>query len=106
MLDAEPCPAEFRGLEPLRLSLRALKEKLEGILSAEGFSSSELVIATLQFSPDPAQHDDHCSVCCATLQTAEGEPVECVVDYLGNKRAQQGAAADALAAASRRQGRG
>lgn len=99
MTDAEPCPEQFRSLEPLRLSLLALKEKLESILWSEGFSSSELVIATLQFSPDPSRDDDHCTICHATLQTAEGESVEYVVDHAGHTLAQPGTVGDGFAAA-------
>jgi len=98
LLDSEPCQPQFKGSEPLRQSLIGLKDKFHGVLAAEGFSAQDLSVATLHFVPDPAQQDDHCCICHATLKTKDGEPVECVVNYLGQKQdAQPALQADAAA---------
>ncbi len=83
LLESEPCPVLFRGNEPLRLSLHGLKEKLEHILATEGFAMSDIAGAELTFEPDPAQKDDHCSICRALLVPLIGEPVESIVNYMG-----------------------
>jgi len=44
LLASEPCPECFRGIDPLRLSLKALRAKFESILSTEGFSSTDLAL--------------------------------------------------------------
>lgn len=85
LLDVDPCPFQFKGIEPLRLSLQGLREKLESILAAESFSISDLTIATLSFKPDPGK-DNYCSICHAMLKSRDQEPIEYIVDYLGNAR--------------------
>lgn len=82
LLVADPCPLQFAEIEPLRLSLKGLREKFESILAAEGFSLSDLSLATLCFAPDPGK-DDYCSICHATLKSKDQEPVEYIVNYLG-----------------------
>ncbi|WP_263772682.1 hypothetical protein [Propionivibrio soli] len=81
LLAADPCPPQFAEIEPLRLSLKGLREKFEAILAAEGFSVSDLSLATLCFAPDPGK-DDYCSICHATLKSKDQEPVEYIVNYL------------------------
>jgi hypothetical protein len=83
LLDVEPCPPAFRGIEPLRLSLRGLREKLETILASEDFSLTDLSSAQLTFRPDSRFHDDHCSFCHARLVSKAGRTYEHLVDYLG-----------------------
>lgn len=82
LLVADPCPPQFAEIEPLRLSLKGLREKFEAILAVEGFSLSDLSLALLYFTPDPGK-DDYCSICHATLKGKEQEPVEYIVNYLG-----------------------
>lgn len=82
LLLANPCPPQFAEIEPLGLSLKGLREKLETILAAEGFSLSDLAIATLCFTPDQGK-DDYCAICHASLQIGDQEPVEYIVNYLG-----------------------
>ena len=82
LLGVDPCPQQFIRNEPLRLSLRGLREKFESILAAEGFTISDLTIAKLSFSADLGR-DDYCSVCQATLKSKDQEPVEYIVNYLG-----------------------
>src|SRR5436190_19955216 len=53
LLETDPCPSQFRDSEPLRLSLRALREKFEGILASEGFSLRDIERAELSFASDP-----------------------------------------------------
>ena len=86
LLDMDPCPERFRGIKPLRLSLQALRSKLEGILVAEGFSLADLSCARLTFSPASKDSDDYCSVCRSTLTTTTGRTYEHIVDYLGKTR--------------------
>jgi hypothetical protein len=83
LLDAEPCPPRFRGVEPLRLSLRGLREKLESILTTEGFSLSDLAVAELTFRRDSQFHDDYSSICCVKLVSKAGRIYEHRVDYVG-----------------------
>ena len=83
LLDPDPCPAQFRGVEPLRLSLRGLREKFESILDSEGFSFADLSSAELTFRPDSRFHDDHCSFCHAKLTSKAGRTYEHLVDYVG-----------------------
>jgi len=82
LLDREPCPPQFCGIEPLRRALEALKEKFEGILSSEGWSPADLVAARLWFSPVPGK-DDYCTSVRLVLTPAAGEEIECAVDHLG-----------------------
>lgn len=83
LLEAEPCPSRFKGSEPLRLSLRQLREKFESILAIEGFSPSDLAVAELRFTPDSVRENDYCSTCRAILKSTDEDAVECVVNYLG-----------------------
>lgn len=82
LLVADPCPLQFYEIESLRSSLKGLREKFEAILAAEGFSFSDLSLATLSFTPAPDM-DDYCAICHATLQSKDQEPVEYTVNYLG-----------------------
>jgi hypothetical protein len=82
LLVADPCPPQFAEIEPLRSSLKSLREKFETILASEGFSVSDLSLAILCFTPDPGK-DDYCTVCHAILQSKDQEPVEYIVNYLG-----------------------
>jgi hypothetical protein len=84
LLDKEPCPEPYRQIEPLRLSLRSLREKLEHILASEGFALADLRSAEVTFEADPTQRDDHCSICRASLALLVGDPIQCKVNYLGN----------------------
>jgi len=68
--------------------LRGLRERFEGILAAESFSISDLTLATLSFTADP-EKDDYCSICHATLMSKDQEPVEYIVNYLGQTLAAQ-----------------
>ncbi len=77
-----PCPPQFTENKPLRLSLQGLRKKFETLLAAEGLSASDLSLATLCFTPGRCK-DDYCAVCRATLQSHEQEPVEYIVNYLG-----------------------
>lgn len=96
LLEPDPCPVEFRNIEALCLSLRELRKKFEVILTSEGFSMSELKAADLMFVPAPNHRDDFCSTCRATLALNRGEPVECIVDHVGQRLdAQPGAPGDA-----------
>lgn len=82
LLAADPCPPQFAEIAPLRSSLKGLREKFETILAIEEFSLSDLSLATLCFIPEPGK-DDYCTICHATLQSKNQEPVECIVNYLG-----------------------
>ena len=86
LLDPEPCPERFRDIEPLRLSLGALRSKLEGILAAEGFSLGDLSSAQLTFAPASQDCDDYSSVCHAVLTSTTGRTYEHIVDSMGTTR--------------------
>lgn len=84
LLDSEPCPESFRGIEPLRLSLRGLRMRFEEILAAEGFSVTDLTEASLTFSPDPQFSDDYCTICHSHLTSSMGRSYEHTIDCLGH----------------------
>jgi hypothetical protein len=86
LLEADPCPARFQHIAPLKLSLGALRSKFEDILRAEGFSLSEVSRACLTFRPDLQQNDDYCSICRAVLISRTGRTYEHEVDWLGQSR--------------------
>jgi hypothetical protein len=86
LLQADPCPERFRDVTPLRLSLRALKSKLESMLASEGFSLSDLAAAELTFRPFSKDSDDYSSVCYARLRSKTGHTYEHVVDCSGESR--------------------
>ena len=87
LLDAEPCPPGFIEVQPLRLSLTALKNKFESILASEGFSIADISKVTLTFSPDINMGDDYCSICHATLTSNTGQTYEHIIDCLGKAQA-------------------
>lgn len=82
LLAANPCPPQFAEIAPLISSLKGLREKFETILATEEFSLFDLSLATLCIMPEPGA-DDYCTICRATLQSKNQEPVECIVNYLG-----------------------
>lgn len=82
LLVPDPCPPQFAEIEPLRLSLKELRAKFEAILVTEGFSLADFTLATLRFTADPGK-DDYCSICHATLRSKDQEPVEYIVNHLG-----------------------
>jgi hypothetical protein len=86
LVEVDPCPPIFYQNEPLRLSLSALKRKLEGILAAERFSFNDMCEARLTFTPDPKHNDDHCCFCQAVLISRMGRKYEYTVDLHGPKR--------------------
>ena len=82
LLVMDPCPPLFANVEPLSLALQGLRKKFEAILAAEGFSLSDLSLASLHFTQDPGK-DDYCSICHAILKGKGQEPVEYIVNYFG-----------------------
>jgi hypothetical protein len=85
LLQSEPCPAQYLLKEPLRLSLRSLKERFESILSSEGFQAEDLSSASLTFFRAAGHLDQYCAVCRIVLIPRDGEPVECTVNNFGHK---------------------
>jgi hypothetical protein len=86
LLASEPCPESFRANEPLRMSFRALAEKLRSILAAEGFSESDLSEASATFWPDPAFSDGYGTICRAVLVSKSSRRFEHTLDCLGQAR--------------------
>jgi hypothetical protein len=82
-----PCPEAFKYIEPLRLSLSALREKFESILTAEGFTFADIESVDLTFYFTAEFPDDYCSICDAEVVSTAGKNYRYVVDYMGNRRA-------------------
>ena len=82
LLDVEPCPSQYRHIEPLRLSLQALRDKFESLLVAEGFALADVASVSLQFTPYPDM-DDYCCTCHAKLQGIGQQSFECRVGFDG-----------------------
>lgn len=97
LLAADPCPPQFAEIAPLKSSLIGLREKFETILATVEFSLSDLSLATLCFTPELGK-DDYCTICHATLQGKNQEPVECIVNYLGQTLSAQPVAPEGRAA--------
>ena len=86
LLAPEPCPESFRANEPLRMSFRALAEKLRSILAAEGFGESDLSEASATFWPDPAFTDGYGTICRTVIASKSGHRFEHTLDCLGRPR--------------------
>jgi hypothetical protein len=71
-------------MEPLRLSLGGLRDKLENILLSEGMSLSELERASLSVELLPGR-DNYCCNCSVVLALNEGTEVSYGVNYLGQQ---------------------
>ena len=82
LLAEEPCPLDFQQIDPIRLSIGALKDKFLEILRAEGFGVEDLSEATLIYE-FPQFMDDFCSNCAVRLKTASGYSAMRAVDYFG-----------------------
>ncbi|MEO0796890.1 MAG: hypothetical protein AAFX93_17145 [Verrucomicrobiota bacterium] len=82
-LAKEPCPKEFEKIEPLRLSLEALKEKLKDILVSEGYSGfDEITEAFIRFGfTDPKS--EYATFCVVGLKDIDGAFVRKSVDRTG-----------------------
>ncbi len=83
LVSDDPCPEQFRHIEPLRLSLRALRTKFVEILEAEGFTIADIKAIDLDFQFRQSFPDDYCSLCHARLVHRTGKVFSCAVDYLG-----------------------
>ncbi len=82
----EPCPDVFKHIEPLQLSLSALRKKFITILTAEGFNLSDIKSIYLMFYFTDEFPDDYCSICDAEIMSVNGKKYLYVVDYMGNTR--------------------
>ena len=79
----DPCPAQFKTIEPLRLSLQALREKYIEILSSEGFGEKDIKEIILRFEFTKEFPDEYCSNCHAYLVSQSGKEFWHAVNYLG-----------------------
>jgi hypothetical protein len=86
LLEEDPGPLSCRNNEPLRLSLRGVREKLSNILAAEGMTLEDLVHASLTFIRAPEARDDYSTICRAQLVRKDGAAAEVAVDFLGHTR--------------------
>ena len=84
LLSASPYPTGASELQPLRLALRALRDRLEQLLISEGMTLKDLTTASLavEFYSD---RDDYSSTCHAFLATPTGPLVSYAVDVRGNR---------------------
>jgi len=83
LLADEPCPERYLTIEPVRLSLNALKFRFSDILSSEGFECSDLAFAGVMFEFAPESPDDYCSNCHALLVSKKEKEYRHSVNYLG-----------------------
>ena|SRR5438105_2274239 len=83
LLAENPCPPDFRRIEPIRLSVIALKDKFVEIAKSEGFSPTDFREAVLRYEFPPLR-DDYSSNCVVSITTNSGYSVTRAVDYLGN----------------------
>ncbi|WP_285164472.1 hypothetical protein [Shewanella goraebulensis] len=81
--EAEPCPARFLHIEPLRLALNSLKETFYGLVVTEGFEPQDIESAKMVFEFKHGQLDHYCSVCTVSLVSAS-KTYQSKVNYLGN----------------------
>lgn len=68
---------------PLQNAIKSLSEKFHSVLLAEGFSLSDLAVASISLAPDKDFNDDYCTVCDAQLGQYDGQSVRYVVNCLG-----------------------
>jgi hypothetical protein len=70
----DPCPEQFKTIEPLRLSLHTLKEKFQEILFAEGFKLDDVKRIVLLFDFTDEFPDDYCSnrICVVPCKSSSG----------------------------------
>ena len=79
----EPCPERFRNIEPLKLSLQALRRRFGEMLEAEGFKFADIKQVKLLFEFTDQFPDDYCSNCHAYLISQSGKSFQHAVNYLG-----------------------
>jgi hypothetical protein len=83
LMREQPCPDRFLNIEPLRMSLKALQDKFEEILTSEGFTKNEIGEINLKFEFTEEFLDDYCSNCYARLVSKNGKVFERAVNYMG-----------------------
>jgi hypothetical protein len=72
LLESAPYPLGLPQMEPLRLSLIALHDKFFDILSANGFSPSDVTAATLRFQFPLLGADGYTCQVAARLESSRG----------------------------------
>ena len=82
LLKQNPCPEKFRNIQPINLSIGALRDKFIEILNSEGFQIEELSEAILTYEFPPFM-DDYCSNCSIRITSIFGNSVTRAVDFLG-----------------------
>jgi hypothetical protein len=83
LLADEPCPKRYLSIEPVRLSLNALKSRFREILLSEGFECSDLVFAGVMFEFTAEFPDEYCSNCHALLISKKEREYRYSVNYMG-----------------------
>lgn len=80
LLENAPYPPGFPQIEPLRLSLAALRDKSFAILSANGFAPLDVAAISLRFQFPLLGADGYTCQVAARLQSSEGRLFTAVVD--------------------------
>ncbi|MDZ4057586.1 MAG: hypothetical protein U1D69_11625 [Polynucleobacter sp.] len=80
LLDSAPYPPGVPQLEPLRLSLSALRDKFFAILSANGLAASDIASISLRFQFPLLGADGYTCQVAARLQSSQGRLFTAVVD--------------------------
>lgn len=83
LLSENPCPSEYKDLEPLRLALSSLRTKFMGILTSEGIEGKELKEVRVRYE-FPPYGDDYTANCSVSVRTVNDSVVESAVDSGGN----------------------
>lgn len=78
-----PCPPDFHVIDPIRLSVSALRDKFFEIAKAEGFGPADFREAILDYEFPPFR-DDYCSNCRVSITNHSGYSVTKAVDCIGN----------------------
>jgi hypothetical protein len=85
LLNIDPCPEQFRKIEPVHLSLISLRKRFEQILLSEGFTFEDIKEITLVFEIPKNDSDDWLD-CTARLIAKTGKIYMHAVNYMGRPK--------------------
>lgn len=83
LLADTPCPSEFLDIEPIHLSVSALRDTFVAIAKSEGFNPTDFKEAVLVYE-FPPHLNDYSGNCCVSIISSSGYSVTKAVDYRGN----------------------
>lgn len=86
LMNDDPCPEQFRKIEPVHLSLINLHKRFEQVLSSEGFTLNDIKEITLIFEIPEHDLDNYWLDCTARLVAKTGKIYMHAVDYMGRPK--------------------